>query len=134
MARTALAHAQTVMDGAELALTKALCAAMVAGLNFCRPSLVAHRRRARRAGADAAMLNDLWDYATSERFTKAQKAALATAVAMTREARGLPDGVWNALREHYEDAQIVELLCAIGLANYFDRVSNALQTGDSAND
>jgi alkylhydroperoxidase family enzyme len=49
-------------------------------------------------------------------------------VALTREPRGLPDAVWNDLRQHYDDAQIVELLCAIGFANYLDRVSNALQT------
>jgi AhpD family alkylhydroperoxidase len=115
-------------SGSVPQLTKELCAAMIAGLNFCTPSLVAHRGRARKAGADAGMLNDLWDYARSERYTGAQKAALAAAVALTREPRGLPDVLWDDLRVHYSDAQIVEILCAIGLANYLDRLNNALQT------
>lgn len=129
LARSVREHSDAVMNDARVpALTKELCAAMVAGLNFCRPSLVAHRRRARKLGADAAMLTDLWDYSRSDRFTPPQRGALAAAVALTREARGLPDAVWSELRAHYDDGQIVELLCAIGLANYLDRVSNAVQT------
>ncbi len=129
IARSALAHSSEVMErGTVPQATKELCATMVAALNFCQPSLIAHRGRARRLGIDADMLNDLWDYARSERFDAAQKAALGAAVALTREPRGLPDAIWNDLRQHYDDAQIVEILCAIGLANYFDRVSNALQT------
>lgn len=102
---------------------------MVAGLTFCEPALVAHRRTARALGADAKMLNDLWNNAGSERYTAAQKAALAAAVAITREPRGLPDALWDDLKAHYSDAQIVELLCAIGVANYRNRVENALQSG-----
>ncbi len=127
IASSALAHAHAVMDaGAVPSLTKELCAVMVAGIGFCRPALVAHRKRARRAGASADMLSALWNYARSDCFTAAQKAALDAAVALTREPRGLPETIWGALRDHYDDAQIVELLCAVGLANYFDRVSNAL--------
>ncbi len=129
IARSALVHANAVMEGGTVPQsTKELCAAMVAGLNYCQPLLIAHRGRARRLGIDAGTLNDLWDYARSDRFNAAQKAALAAAVALTREPRGLPEAVWNDLRVHYDDAQIVEILSAIGLANYFDRVSNALQT------
>ena len=124
-----IAHRADVMEGGSVPLlTKELCAAMIAGLNFCRPSLVEHRRRARAFGAGVDTLNALWEYARSDCFSDAQKAALAASVALTREPRGLPDAVWNDLRKHYTDAQIVELLCAIGLANYLDRVSNALQT------
>jgi AhpD family alkylhydroperoxidase len=123
------AHDALLMEsGGVSQITKELCALMVAGLNFCQPSLILHRGRARKLGVDAGTLNDIWNYARSERYTAAQKAALAATVALTREARGLPDAVWNDLRKHYDDAQIVELLCAIGFANYLDRVSNALQT------
>ncbi|HZZ66348.1 MAG TPA: carboxymuconolactone decarboxylase family protein [Candidatus Baltobacteraceae bacterium] len=122
-------HAQLVMRAGNVPeLTKVLCAAMAAGLSYCQPSLTAHRRRARQLGAHAPMLSAIWDYASSDCFTPAQKAALAATVALTREPRALPDGLWNDLRAHYSDSQIVELLCVIGLANYLDRVSNALQT------
>ena len=74
------------------------------------------------------MLDELWDYARNPKFTDAERAALDAAVAMTREPRGLPDSVWDGLRKHYDDGQIVEIVCAIGLFNYFNRVNNALQT------
>ena len=121
-------HVLLMTRGRVDELTKELCAAMVAGLNFCRPSLIAHRRRARKLGAGADQLNALWDNARSQAYSDAQKAALAAAVALTREPRGLPDALWSDLRKHYDDGQIVELLCVIGFANYLDRVSNALQT------
>ena len=46
---------------------------------------------------------------------------------MTREPRALPDAVWQDLRRHYDDGQIVEIVCTIGLFNYFNRVNNTLQ-------
>jgi AhpD family alkylhydroperoxidase len=129
LARSLGEHRTSLMErGCVPQITKELCAAMVAGLNFCNPSLVAHRGRARRLGAGNQMLNALWDYARSDLYSAAQKAALAASVALTREPRGLPDTVWNELRAHYDDEQIVEILCVIGFANYLDRVSNALQT------
>ena len=73
------------------------------------------------------MLDELWDHARSERFTEAERAALAAAVAMTREPRAMPDAVWDGLRKHFDDGQIVEIICTIGLFNYFNRVNNALQ-------
>ncbi|MFN2448260.1 MAG: carboxymuconolactone decarboxylase family protein [Candidatus Baltobacteraceae bacterium] len=128
MARALDEHAAAVMGiGGVSELTKALCAAMIAGLNFCTPSLVRHRKRARDLGAQAAKLNDLWDNARSVRYTDAEKAALAASVALTREPRALPGRLWDDLRAHYTPAQIVELLCAIGVENYRNRVENALQ-------
>ena len=73
------------------------------------------------------MLDELWDYANSPRFSEAERAALAAAVAITREPRGLPEPVWENLRKHYDDGEIVEIVCSIGLFNYFNRFNNALQ-------
>ena len=82
---------------------------------------------ARRLGVEQAKLDELWDYARSEQYDDAERAALAAAVAMTREPRALPDAIWAGLRKHYDDGQIVEIICTIGLFNYFNRVNNALQ-------
>jgi AhpD family alkylhydroperoxidase len=102
-------HRADVMEhGTVPELTKQLCAVLVAGLNFCHPSLIEHRRRARMLGASNDMVNAIWEYAHSDHFTPAQKAALACAVSVTREARALPDAVWDDMRSHYDDAQIVD--------------------------
>lgn len=129
IARTAREHLEAVMRGGRVPeVTKELCAAMVSAVNFCQPSVVEHRRRAADLGADADTLNALWDYARSDRFTGAQKAALAAAVALTREPRALPQAVREQLEAHYDEGEILEILCAIGAFNYINRVSNALQT------
>ena len=114
--------------GAVPLATKALCAAMVSAINFCEPALVAYRREARAGGISVEMLNALWDFARSDLFTGAQKAALSAAVALTRESRGLPEPVWNALRAEYDDGAIVEILSVIAMMNALNRLSNALQT------
>jgi AhpD family alkylhydroperoxidase len=129
IASTAAQHLRALLREGEVdAGTKALCAALVSAINFCEPALVAYRREARAAGVSIEMLNALWDFARSELFSSAQKAALSTAVALTREPRGLPEPVWNQLRAQYADAGIVEILMLIGMANALNRVSNALQT------
>ncbi|HET9096548.1 MAG TPA: hypothetical protein VFN37_07795 [Candidatus Baltobacteraceae bacterium] len=127
--RSAARHLRAILECGTVAhATKALCAAMVCAVNFCEPALIAYRREARAAGVSVEMLNALWDFARSDLFTDGQKAALSTAVALTREPRGLPDPVWGQLRAHYDDGEIVEILALIGMVNSLNRMSNALQT------
>jgi AhpD family alkylhydroperoxidase len=129
IAQSAAAHVRALLRSGSVApATKALCAAMVSAVNFCEPALVAYRREARAAGVSVEMLNALWDFARSELFTGAQKAALSAAVAITREPRGLPDPVWDQLRAQFDDGAIVEILALIGMVNALNRLSNALQT------
>ncbi|HET7814010.1 MAG TPA: hypothetical protein VFL13_06525 [Candidatus Baltobacteraceae bacterium] len=121
------AHAAAVMNGGRVPeLTKTLCAALVAGLNYCTPALIEHRKRARELGADAEMLTQLWDSARSERYDAAQRAALAAAISLTREPRAMPPAVREMLESHYDAEQMYELLSAIALENYRNRMDNAL--------
>lgn len=115
-------------EGTVFCATKHLCAAMSAAVNFCNPLLVEHRGAARRAGVSVEKLNDIWDFAKSERFDDAERAALAAAVALSREPRALPPAVWTELRAHYTHPQVAEILCAIGAANYVARLRNAFDS------
>ena len=125
-------HLRTVLgDGTVPAQIKELCAAMVSAVNFCEPLLVTHRGAARKLGAPIEKLNDLWDYARSEQFNDAERAALAAAVALSREPRALPPAVWAHLREQYDEGQIAEILCTIGALNYLARLQNAFDTESS---
>ena len=60
-------------------------------------------------------------------FKPAERAALTLAERMTTDARGVDEEVWAALREHFDDGQIVELAAVIGLFNYFNRFNDALR-------
>jgi AhpD family alkylhydroperoxidase len=129
LAAAAANHLRLILRrGGVSPATKALCAAMVSAVNFCEPSLIAYRREAREAGVSVEMLNALWDFARTDLFSAAQKAALSAAVSLTREARGLPDSVWDQLRAHYDDGAIIEILSLIAMVNGLNRISNAVQT------
>jgi len=45
---------------------------------------------------------------------------------VTRDAHAVSDEQFAELRSYYSEGEIVELLCAIGLFNYFNRFNNAL--------
>jgi uncharacterized peroxidase-related enzyme len=129
IARAFAAQLDAVLRGGTVSeVTKVLCAAMVSAINYCQPSVVEYRRRAAQLGADADTLNALWDYARSDRFDDAQKAALAAAVALTREPRALPPAVRAELQAHYDEGQIAEILSTIATINALNRISNALGT------
>jgi len=82
---------------------------------------------ARRSGADEGKLSSIRNYAGSALFSAQEKAALAVAESITRDPTHLPQPLWDALRAHFDDGQIVEIVCSIGLFNYFNRVNNLLE-------
>ena len=81
---------------------------------------------ARRHGWSEEQLSDLANFRNRSDFTDAEKAALELADRVTRDSNGVDDDFWNELRKYYDEGEIVELLAAIGLFNYFNRFNNAL--------
>jgi alkylhydroperoxidase family enzyme len=60
-------------------------------------------------------------------FSDAEKAALAYAKQLTLDAHEVGDALFQRLRTHYDEGEIVELSAMAGLFNYFNRVNDALQ-------
>jgi alkylhydroperoxidase family enzyme len=81
---------------------------------------------ARRHGWSEEQLNDLANFRNRSDLTGAEKAALDLAERVTRDS-GVDDEFWSELRKYYEEGEIIELLAAIGLFNYFNRFNNALR-------
>jgi len=81
---------------------------------------------ARRLGWNEDQLNDLANFRQRSDFTEAEKAALELAERSTRDSNSVDDVFWRELRQYYEEGEIIELLAAIGLFNYFNRFNNAL--------
>jgi 4-carboxymuconolactone decarboxylase len=73
--------------------------------------------------AESEALAD-WQKATS--FSARERAALAYTDAMTRDI-AVPDDVFEGLRPHFDERQIVELSVLIGLYNMHTRVFTALK-------
>ena len=80
---------------------------------------------ARRHGWSDEQLNDLANFRNRSDFTDAEKIALELAERVTRDS-GVDDDFWSELRKYYDEGEVIELLAAIGLFNYFNRFNNAL--------
>jgi len=81
---------------------------------------------ARRHGWSEEQLSDLANFRQRSDFSDAEKAALDLAERVTRDS-GVDDDFWSELRKYYDEGEIIELLAAIGLFNYFNRFNNALR-------
>jgi alkylhydroperoxidase family enzyme len=82
---------------------------------------------ARRLGAADAQVQAAVDgQLESAGFTEAELAALRFAEALTLHSTAIPDSIFEGLRRHFEESEIVELALVAGLFNYFNRFNNAL--------
>ena len=135
IARTLVRHRAALETGSVPRRTKELCALMVAWLNACERCAKTHANVALQLGVDTSTLDELGDFARSERFAPAERAALSAAVALTREPRALPVAVVDQLEQHYDDAEVAEIVAIIGFHNYLTRANNALRgTGRAGDD
>ena len=88
--------------------------------------LASHTILARNLGWTDDQLAHLAEWPRRDDFTPAEKAALRLAETVTRDAHAVSDEQFAELRSYYSEGEVVELLCAIGLFNYFNRFNNAL--------
>ncbi len=63
----------------------------------------------------------------SPEFSDVEKLAVRCAVAMTGTPVELPDDLFEALRAHFNERQLVELTAAIGWENYRARFNHAFE-------
>ena len=82
---------------------------------------------ARRHGWTDDEINDLANFENRSDFTEKEKAALRLADRVTRDAHTVDDKLFGELRRHFDEGEIIELLAATGLFNYFNRFNDALE-------
>ena len=82
---------------------------------------------ARRHGWSNDQIDNLATFRDRSDFTEAEKAAIELAERATRDPHQVDDDFWTELRRHYDEGEIIELLAAIGLFNYFNRFNDALR-------
>lgn len=107
----------------ELAGVKA---ALLAGCEFC---IDIGSSLARAGGVREAQLRELHRYRESEEFTEEEKLVLDFAVGMTVTPVEVSDELFAALRERFDEAQLVELAAAIAIENYRARFNWAFDIG-----
>jgi uncharacterized peroxidase-related enzyme len=125
---TMMAHFSAVLNtGTVSTKLKELIIVRTSQINETPYCLASHTILARGLGWSDDQLNNLASWSSREDFTPAEKAAIRLAETVTRDANGLPDAQFAELQSFYSDGEIVELLCSIGLFNYFNRFNNALR-------
>jgi len=67
----------------------------------------------------------LADFEESPELSAVEKLALRYAVAMTATPVDLPDDLFGALQQHFDERQLVELTSAIAWENYRARFDHA---------
>jgi len=125
---TMQAHFDAVLNtGTVSAKLKELIIVRTSQVNETQYCLASHTILARNLGWSDDQLSHLADWPRRNDFTPAEKAALRLAETVTRAAKAVSDEQFAELRSFYSEGEIVELLCAIGLFNYFNRFNNALK-------
>lgn len=80
-----------------------------------------------KEGIAADKLLAVADYATDPRFTEAERAALAYAEMITEGDGHVPQALFDALRPHFSDREIVEMTICVAIENFFNRINGPLQ-------
>jgi 4-carboxymuconolactone decarboxylase len=104
----------------------AVRAAMVCGCEWC---LDFGSSISEEAGVGEDDLRDLPAYPTSDRFSAAEKVVLDYATAVSRSPVEVPAELFDRLREHFDEAQLVELTNVIAIENYRSRFNWAFGVG-----
>ena len=128
--RGCLAHQQAAAEASRVPTRlKHLAELKAATLTNCEYCIDLGSQISRRAGLSDELLLALPFYRTSPLFTELEKLVLDYAVAVTRTPVDVSDELFAQLREHFDEAQLVELTHAIALENLYGRFNLALGIG-----
>jgi uncharacterized peroxidase-related enzyme len=100
-------------------------ASRAAGCQYC----MAHTAEgAAKLGVDQQKIDAVWDYQTSPLFNAAERAALDMAVAAGCVPNAVTDEMFTALRKHWDEEQIVEIVAVIALFGFLNRWNDTFAT------
>lgn len=100
-------------------------ASAAAGCSYCQAH-TAHG--AERAGLDTAKIEALWGDRQGPEFTDAERAALTLAEAAARVPNEATDAHFDALKAHYSEAEIIEIVAVISMFGFLNRWNDTLAT------
>ncbi len=89
--------------------------------------LTIHKAFALERGLSNQEIKSMMDPATWSRFPESEQALLAYVAAYEEDSNKIPDEVFDAMRAHYTESQIVNLTMLMGLACLYGQTANALQ-------
>ena len=104
-----------------------LAVVTVSLLNECKYCVAHHAPKLAVAGVSEAGARDLLNYQDHPELTVVDKLVVEYAIAVTNNWNRTRDEIFTRLREHFTEAQIVELTWRTALCGAFNRFNDILQ-------
>lgn len=120
---------EILKDGRVDWKTKELLILKSTRLNECHYCVVQHETLSKRLGIPEEKIADLADdrYKTSPHFNEAERAILELTEQVWKDANRVSDGLWERVRKHYNEGQIIEILATITTYIMVSKFGDALQ-------
>lgn len=99
----------------------------VSRLNACDYCVAHHSPMLNVAGVSGEAIANILDYETVAEFDAKDRLVIEYAKAVTLDANRVRDGMFERLREHFTEPEIVELTWRIALCGAFNRFNDVLQ-------
>jgi len=111
--------------GDDLKMLIGFAASAAHGCRYCQAH-TAHG--AARAGVNEAKIKALWDFEQSPLFNDAERAAMRFAQCAAQTPALTSDAEKAALKAHFSDEQIIEIISVIALFGFLNRWNDAMET------
>ncbi len=109
----------------ETKMLVSLASSYAAGCRYCQSHMA---NLASIYKASDAKIAALWNFEQSDLFSAAERAAIALALKAGAQPNEATAADFDALKQHYDEGQIVEIVAAIALFGYLNRWNDTLAT------
>ena len=101
----------------------------VSGCLYCQAhTLLGAQNFGQTPQASDAKLADVWTYATSPHYSERERLALDFAVAASSQPNAVTDEQFAALRAHWSEGEIVEILGVVAMFAFLNRWNDTMAT------
>jgi AhpD family alkylhydroperoxidase len=129
-AMDALNAVSKAVSRARVPISRELVHLRASQINGCSVCVDMHARAARRSGQSEERVFAVAAWRETPYFSDAERAALALTESLTRiadRADPVPDPVWDAAAEHFDEVQLGALVLDIATVNLWNRLNVATQ-------
>jgi AhpD family alkylhydroperoxidase len=124
----ALHAVSKTVSRARIPISRELVHLRASQINGCSVCVDMHAKGARQAGESEERVFAVAAWRDTPYFTDAERAALALTEALTRVADrpdAVPDEIWDAAAEHFDEVQLGALVLDIAMSNVWNRLNVA---------
>lgn len=109
-----------------------LAVVAVSKLNECHYCVGQHKPLLVIEGISADGVDTVLDYVAHPELDEVDRLVVEYSIAVSNAPQRIRDSVFERLRAHFTEAQIVELTLRIALCGFFNRFNDAMQIGHEA--